>query len=49
MFSKIEIGKTPKEELLKILGEAKGLVADKKQFQTLETIINVGILKIWMI
>lgn len=43
MFCKIEIGKTPKEELSEILGEAKGLVADKKQFQTLETIINVGI------
>ena len=43
LFSKIEIGKTPKEDLIKILDEAKEYVIDKKQFSTLETIIKIGV------
>ncbi len=42
LFSKVEIGVTPKEELSKILEEAESYVSDKKKFMTLQTIINVG-------
>lgn len=42
LFSKVEIGVTPKDELSKILEEAESYVSDKKKFRTLQTIINVG-------
>ena len=43
LFSKIKIGQTPKEKLLKILDEAESHTPDKNQFLTLQTILNVGI------
>ena len=43
MFSKVEIGKTSREKLSEILLEAKGLIKEKNELKTLETIINVGI------
>lgn len=42
MFSKITINKNSKNELLKILNEAKKNISDQNQFSTLETILNVG-------
>lgn len=42
LFSKIEIGKTPKEELILILEEVKAKIKDKKKLNTLETILKVG-------
>ncbi len=43
IFSKIEIGLTPKEELIPLLEEAKERVLDPKKFNTLETILKVGV------
>tara|TARA_B100002019_G_scaffold277200_1_gene276771 strand:- start:178 stop:1176 length:999 start_codon:yes stop_codon:yes gene_type:complete len=42
LFSKIEIGETPKEELISILEEAKAKIGDKRKLNTLETILKVG-------
>ena len=42
MFSKIEIDKNSKDELLKILNEAKIYISDKNQLSTIETILEVG-------
>jgi tetratricopeptide (TPR) repeat protein len=42
LFSKIEIGETPKEELISILEEAKAKISDKKKLNTLETVLKVG-------
>lgn len=42
IFSKIEIGITPKENLITLLKEAKEKIKDKKNLSNLETIINVG-------
>ena len=42
MFSKIEIDKNSKDELSKILNEAKMYISDKNQLSTIETIIEVG-------
>ena len=43
LFSKVQIGITPKEELLKILNEAKRYITDENQFSTLRTILEVGV------
>ena len=43
LFSKISIGKTPNEELLEVLNQAKKYTPDKNQFLTLQTILSVGI------
>ena len=43
LFSKIEIGNTPKEDLITLLNEAKEKVRDKKKLMTLETILKVGV------
>ena len=42
LFSKVEIGKTSKEDLIKILDEAQGNMIDEKQFSTLDVIIRLG-------
>lgn len=46
LFSKVEIGKTSKDDMIKILDEALGYLNGKErnyvQFKTLETIIKVG-------
>ena len=42
LFSKIEIGISPKKDLKILLNEAKGKIKDKKKLSTLETILNVG-------
>lgn len=42
LFSKIETGETPKEELILILEEAKAKISDKKKLRTIETILKVG-------
>ena len=41
-FNKLKIDKTPREELLKILNEVENKISDKKQFLTIQTILNVG-------
>lgn len=43
LFSKLEINKTPKEELSKLLKEAKDIIFDEREFSTLNTILNVGL------
>ena len=43
LFSKIEIGETPKDELVKVLEELEGNVSNPEQFTTLETILKVGL------
>ena len=42
MLSKIRINQTPKEELLKIIKEAKNYSSYKNQFSTLESVLEIG-------
>ena len=42
MFSKIEIDKDSKDELLDLLNEAKENISDQNQLSTIETILEVG-------
>jgi len=42
LFSKIEIGITPKEDLIKLLEEAQRSVTNKELFSTLDILIRVG-------
>ena len=42
LLSKVEIGTTSKEDLIKLLEEAEGLVADDEQFKILDILIRVG-------
>ena len=42
MFSKIRINKNSKDELIKLLNEAKENISDQNQLSTIETILKVG-------
>ena len=42
MLSKIRINQTPKEEILKIIKEAKNYSSYKNQFSTLESVLEIG-------
>jgi len=42
LLSKVEIGTTPREDLIELLEEAKGLFSSNKQFGILEILVRVG-------